>query len=103
MSDTVENRNVKEVFISDYDGENQRQVTIEPFAQHQFRRGHRTGDPSPTRRTAAASRTSSSQYLPGHERGADQGGSNNFLPVFSPDGTRIAFMSTRDGRTPRST
>ena len=23
---------------------------------------------------------------------------NNYLPVFSPDGTRIAFMSTRDGQ-----
>ena len=34
MTGTVENRGVKEIYIADYDGENQRRVTAEPLAEH---------------------------------------------------------------------
>ena len=57
----VQNRDVKEVYIADYDGENQRRVTDEPAAEHHSRSGRRTRGRSPTRRTAAATPTSSSR------------------------------------------
>ena len=35
MTGTVEQRGVKEIYISDYDGENQRRVTAQPLSEHQ--------------------------------------------------------------------
>jgi TolB protein len=96
---TVENRDVKEVYISDYDGANQRRITVgrqlnvsptwSPDARAIVYTSWRTGFPdifisriyegtmsNPAKGTASA---------------------HNSLPMFSPDGTRIAFMSNRDG------
>jgi TolB protein len=96
---TVENREVKEVYISDYDGANQRRITVgrqlnvsptwSPDARAIAYTSWRTGFPdifisriyegtmsNPAKGTASA---------------------HNSLPMFSPDGTRIAFMSNRDG------
>ena len=42
MAGTVENRGVKEIYIADYDGENQRRVTTQPLAEHQLRPGRPT-------------------------------------------------------------
>ena len=99
VAGTVENRDVKEVYIADYDGANQRRITV-------GRQLNITPVWSPDGRAIAY--TSYRTRLPGHLRldhlrrddgDADQGDASaqNWLPVFSPDGTRIAFTSNRDG------
>ena len=101
MTGTVENRGVKEIYIADYDGENQRRVTVEPIAEHHADAGRPTAARSPTRRTAAAPpNIFISNIYQGTLDEADQGRQGeNLLPAWSPDGTRIAFTSTRDGNS----
>ena len=71
----------------------------EPHAEHHAGLVARRRGRSRTRRTAAATRTSSSSLIyQGTLAEADQGGeTQNLLPAWSPDGTRIAFTSNRDG------
>ncbi len=98
MSGTIEQRSVKEIYIADYDGENQRRVTVD-------RKLNITPEWSPDARSIAY--TSYRRGLPNifiasiyagtppQELTSNAG--NNFLPAWSPDGTRVCFMSTRDG------
>src|SRR5215831_10727291 len=93
----VQNRDVKEVYIADYDGENQRRVTtnrqlnITPvwapdsrgIAYTSYRRGY------PDIFIAL--------IYQGIQETPTNGVGQNWLPVFSPDGTRICFTSNRDG------
>lgn len=94
-----ESRPVKEVFIADYDGENQRQVTTNRSLNI-----HSVW--SPDGRTLAY--TSYRNGLPniflaniyeGTGGPLTKAVGQNWLPTFSPDGARIAFSSTRDGNT----
>jgi TolB protein len=97
LSGTVENRQVKEVFIADYDGENQRQVTTNrslninstwsPDGRSIAYASYRRGPPN----------IFVANIFQGTGEELTKDTSNNFLPAFSPDGTRIAFTSTRDG------
>jgi TolB protein len=94
---TVENREVKEVYISDYDGENQRRITTNrqlnlmpvwspdgrAIAYTSYRRGY------PDLFIAL--------IYDGVQQEPTEGGTQNWLPMFSPDGTRIVFTSNRDG------
>jgi TolB protein len=96
---TVEKRDVKEVYIADYDGSNQRRITM----------GYQlNASPtwSPDARSIAYTswRTGFmdifvSRIYEGTMNNPAKGTPTvqNYLPMFSPDGTKIAFTSTRDG------
>jgi TolB protein len=99
MTGTVQQRSIKEIYISDYDGENQRRVTtgrtlnIAPrwspdgrsIAYTSYRRG--------------GANLFISNIFAGTLEEVTKGDKvgENWLPAWSPDGTRLAFSTTRDG------
>jgi len=97
MVGPVGNRDVKEIYVSDYDGFNTRRITTTR---------HLNINPSWSPDGRALAYTSYRRITPdifvsliyqGILENPSKGLGNNYLPVFSPDGGRIAFMSTRDG------
>jgi TolB protein len=95
----IKNREVKEVYISDYDGAGSRRITTS-------RDLNLTPVWSPDARAIAY--TSYRKVVPdifvsliyqGVLQNPTKGQGQNFLPMYSPDGTKIAFMSDRDGNT----
>jgi len=97
MVGTVESRDVKEVYMADYDGANPRRITTN-------RQLNITPVWSPDARSIAY--TSYRRGYPdifvaliyqGLQQEPTKGVGQNMLPMYSPDGTRIAFMSNREG------
>lgn len=94
---TVEKRDVKEVYIADYDGANPRRITINrtlnifpnwsPDVRSIAYTSYRNGAPD----------ILISNIYAGTMEQPMKGVGQNWLPVFSPDGTKIAFVSNRDG------
>jgi TolB protein len=100
MAGTVENRGVKEIYIADYDGENQRRVTTQrslninstwsPDARSIAYTSYRRGAPAIF---------ISNIYQGTLDEPTKGAVGQAFLPAWSPDGTRLAFTSTRDGNS----
>jgi TolB protein len=96
LGGTVENRQVKEIYIADYDGANPRRVTVS-------RQLNITPSWSPDARALAYTTYRPnpdifvSMIYQGVLQNPTKSVGTNYLPVFSPDGKQIAFMSGRDG------
>jgi TolB protein len=97
VTNTVENRDVKEIYIADYDGANQRRITVN-------RALNITPTWAPDGRSIAY--TSYARGFPtlfisfiyeGRRDEPTRGTTQNWLPAWSADGTKIAFTSNRDG------
>jgi TolB protein len=99
MSGTVQDRSVKEIYIADYDGQNQQRVTVgrtlnafpawTPDARSLAYVSWRRGQPN----------IFVSHIYDGTLDELTKSAGENYMPSWSPDGTRIAFSSTRDGNT----
>lgn len=97
MTGTIESRSVKEIYMSDYDGENQRRLTVQkslnitatwsPDARSIAYSSYRRGQPN----------IFISNIYQGTLEELTKNAGNNFTPSWSPDGTRLCFASTRDG------
>ncbi|MBI4476857.1 MAG: PD40 domain-containing protein [Acidobacteria bacterium] len=98
VTGTVQKRDVKEIYISDYDGANQQRATAQ-------RRLNLTPAWSPDGRAIAytAYRNESPDiavsfiYKAAAPTWPARGKGHNFVPAWSPDGTKLAFWSNRDG------
>ena len=96
----IDNREVKEIYISDYDGANQRRITT-------TRQLNLNPSWSPDGGAVAYSsyRNITPQifisliYQGVLENPTKGAAVSNMMPVFSPDGARIAFVTNRDGNT----
>ncbi len=97
VRNTVEKRDVKEVYIADYDGANQRRITVNRALNIMPTWAPDGRSIAYTLVRAGIPDTVHLVHLRGTPRGADRGATQNWLPAWSPDGTKIAFTSSRDG------
>lgn len=97
LGSSVEDREVKEIYVADYDGANQKRITVN-------RRLNLTPSWSPDGRGIAYTSYKTgvpdiyiSMIFEGRLLTPTKAVGHNYLPVFSPDGARLAFASNRDG------
>jgi TolB protein len=99
MGGTVQQRSIKEIYISDYDGENQKRVTVVrnlSIAPRWSPDGRSIAYTSYRRGGANIFISNLFQGTLDEVTKGDKVG-ENWLPAWSPDGTKLAFSSTRDG------
>lgn len=99
MSGTVQDRSIKEIYIADYDGENQKRVTVGRtlnIAPRWSPDGRSIAYTSYRRGGANLFISNIFQGTLDEVTKGDKVG-ENWLPAWSPDGTKLAFSSTRDG------
>jgi TolB protein len=99
MSGTVQSRSIKEIYISDYDGENQKRVTVGRTLNIAPRWSPDTRSIAYTSYRRGGANIFISNIFQGTLDEVTKGDKvgENWLPAWSPDGTRLAFSSTRDG------
>jgi TolB protein len=99
MGGTVQNRSIKEIYISDYDGENQRRVTVGKTLNIAPRWSPDGRSIAYTSYRRGGANLFISNIFQGTLEEVTKGDKvgENWLPAWSPDGTRLAFSSTRDG------
>jgi TolB protein len=101
IAGTVQKRTVRDVWMSDYDGFNQRRITItrDHNLNPTWSPDGRTIAFASWRRVATGGQVDIflSHIYQGMLDNPTKGIGGNYNPEYSPDGTRIAFWSTRDG------
>ena len=99
MTGTVQQRAIKEIYITDYDGESQKRVTVGRTLNIAPRWSPDTRSIAYTSFRRGGANVFISNIFQGTLEEVTQGDKvgENWLPAWSPDGTKIAFSSTRDG------
>jgi TolB protein len=99
MGGTVQNRSIKEIYISDYDGENQRRVTVGKTLNIAPRWSPDGRSIAYTSYRRGGANLFISNIFQGTLEEVTKGDKvgENWLPAWAPDGTRLAFSTTRDG------
>jgi TolB protein len=97
LAGPVANREVKEIYMADYDGANVRRITTSRQLNINPAWSPDARALAYTTYTATLPDIFISYLYRGVRENPTKGRGSNFLPVWSPDGTRIAFMSNRDG------
>jgi TolB protein len=99
MTGTVQNRNIKEIYIADYDGENQKRVTVGRTLNITPRWSPDARSIAYTSYRRGGANIFISNIFVGTLEEVTKGDKvgENWLPAWSPDGSKVAFTSTRDG------
>ena len=99
MGGTVQNRGVKDIFITDYDGENARQITANKTLNIAPRWSPDGRSIAYTSYRRGGANIFISNIFQGTLVEVTEGTKvgENWLPAWAPDGSRVAFTSTRDG------
>ena len=97
MTGTIESRSVKEIYMADYDGENQRRVTVGKSLNITPTWSPNGGSIAYSSYRHGLPNIFISNIYQGTLEELTKNAGNNFTPAWSPDGTRLCFASTRDG------
>jgi TolB protein len=97
MTGTVQKRDVKEIYISDYDGENQQRVTVNKTLNIMPRWSPDARSIAYTSYGRGTPQIVISNIFQGTREEVTKGSEENWLAAWSPDGTKFCFASPREG------